>query len=307
MRKSLLPVIVVALVATAMASVTTPTRAATAPTYTVQDLGTLQGDYSSTAMGINALGDVVGWSAGPSGTRAFLYTNAAGMTALAGPSGRPVTTARAVNANRTVVGNASIGGGDIGHAVRWQAGVPLDLGTLGIGDYSDARGVNATGVTVGVSHTDGGTLLAVHGFRYTSTGMVDLTPTSDDAHAEGINDVGQIVGWREGRAFRLTGTTFTDLGVASGFASSFAYAINSSGQVAGHVISGSGNSEQIFRYTNGTMTILGGLGEFNRALGMNSAGDVVGYGLPVLGLRQGFVYTDTNGMRGLNQLIDSTS
>src|SRR6188474_1303408 len=308
MRKSLLPVIVVALVATAMASVTTPTRAATAPTYTVQDLGTLQGDYSSTAMGINTLGDVVGWSAGPNGTRAFIYTDATGMTALTGPSGRPVTTARAVNASRTVVGNASTGGSDIGHAVRWQAGVPLDLGTLGAGDYSDARGVNATGVTVGVSHSNGGALLAVHAFRYTNTlGMVDLTPTSDDAHAEAINDAGQIAGWREGRAFLLTGTTLIDLGVASGFTASYAYAINGSGQVAGHVISGSGNSEQIFRYTNGTMTILGGLGEFNRALGMNSAGDVVGYGLPVLGLRQGFVYTDTNGMRGLNQLIDSTS
>jgi probable HAF family extracellular repeat protein len=308
MRKSLLPAIVVALVATAMVSVTAPTRAATAPRYTVQDLGTLPGDYSSTAMGINATGDVVGWSAGPTGTRAFLYTNAAGMKALAGPSGRPVTTARAVNANGTVVGNASTGGGDIGHAVRWQAGVPLDLGTLGIGDYADARGVNATGVTVGQSHTDGGALLAVHAFRYTNTvGMVDLTPTADDAHAEGINDVGQIVGWREGRAFRLTGTTFTDLGVASGFAASFAYAINSSGQVAGHVISGTGNSEKIFRYTNGSMVVLGGLGEFNRALGINTAGDVVGYGLPVLGLRQGFVYTDANGMQGLNQLIDSTS
>jgi len=308
MRKSLLPVIAVALVAIAMVSATAPARAAAGPTYTVQDLGTLPGDYSSTAMGINAAGDVVGWSAGPNGTRAFLYTNAAGMTALAGPSGRPVTTARAVNGNGTVVGNASTGGGDIGHAVRWQAGVPLDLGTLGIGDYSDARGVNATGVTVGVSHTDGGTLLAVHAFRFTNTaGMVDLTPTSDDAHAEGINDTGQIVGWREGRAFLRTGTTFTDLGVASGFAASFAYAINSSGQVAGHVISGTGNSEKIFRYTNGAMVVLGGFGEFNRALGINTAGDVVGYGLPVLGLRQGFVYTDATGMQGLNQLIDPTS
>jgi probable HAF family extracellular repeat protein len=308
MGRSLRPAIMVALVATAMICITAPTRAATTPTYTVQDLGTLPGDYSSTAMGINAFGDVVGWSAGPNGTRAFIYTNAAGMTALTGPPGRPVTTARAVNGSGTVVGNASTGGGDIGHAVRWQAGVPLDLGTLGIGDFSDGRGVNATGVTVGQSHTGGGALLAVHGFRYTNgAGMVDLTPTSDDAHAEGINDSGQIVGWREGRAFRLTGTAFTDLGVASGFAASFAYAINSSGQVAGHVISGSGNSEQIFRYTNGTMVVLGGFGEFNRALGINTAGDVVGYGSPVLGLRQGFVYTDANGLQGLNQLIDPAS
>ena len=124
MRKTL-SVIVVALVATATAGIAAPTRAATVAGYTVQDLGTLPGDDSSTAMGINAFGDVVGWSAGPNGTRAFLYTNATGMTALVGPSGRPVTTARAVNGSRTVVGNASTGGGDIGHAVRWEAGVPL--------------------------------------------------------------------------------------------------------------------------------------------------------------------------------------
>jgi probable HAF family extracellular repeat protein len=307
MRKCLLPLVVVALVATAMVGLTAPTRAATVLTYGVEDLGTLPGDYSSVAMGINAFGDVVGWSAGPNGTRAFLYTNAAGMTALAAPSGRPVTTARAVNGSGTVVGNASTGGSDIGHAVRWQAGVARDLGTLGTGEFSDARGVNSTGVTVGTSHTNSGAVLGVHAFRFTdASGMVDLTPASDDAHAEGINDAGQITGWRNGRAFRLTGTTFTDLGVA-GFAASFGYAINSSGQVAGHVISGTGNSEQIFRYTNGTMVVLGGFGEFNRALGINTAGDIVGYGQPVLRLRQGFVYTDANGLQGLNQLIGSTS
>ena len=49
--------------------------------------------------------------------------------------------------------------------------------------------------------------------------------------------------------------------MASGFAASFAYAINGSGQVAGHVISATGNSEKIFRYTNGTMVVLGGFGE----------------------------------------------
>jgi hypothetical protein len=136
--------------------------------------------------------------------------------------------------------------------------------------------------------------------------MVDLTPGVDDAHAEGINDFGQVTGWRNGRAFRLTGSTFTDLGVPTGFAASFGFAINGSGQVAGHLITGSGNAERIFRYTNGVMAVIGGLGEYNRAFGMNSAGDVVGAGVPVLGLKQGFLYTDAGGMQGLNQLIGST-
>jgi probable HAF family extracellular repeat protein len=306
MRRRLVLVAVVGLVATAFGGFSTPARGVlTTTTYAVEDLGTLPGDYASVAMGINQFGDVVGWSAGPTGTRAFLYTNAGGMTVLPAPAGRPVTTARAINGNGVVVGTASTGGSDIGHAARWQSGTVLDLGTLGTGSFSDARAVNAAGTVVGSSYSNGGSLLGIHAFQYSdATGMVDLTPASDDAHAEGINDSGQVTGWRNGRAFRLTGSSFTDLGVPTGFAESFGFAINSSGQVAGHVISGSGNSEQVFRYTNGAMVILGGMGEYNRALGINTAGDVVGVGLPVLGLRQGFLFTDADGMQGLNALID---
>jgi probable HAF family extracellular repeat protein len=283
--------------------------ATAAPAYRVEDLGTLAGDYASAAMGINQSGDVVGWSMGPQGTRAFVYTDAAGMQALPALAGRPVTTARAVSDTGVVVGTAASEGSDIGHAVKWESGVAADLGTLGTGDFSEANGVNASGVVVGASHTDGGGLLAIHAFRHDDdAGLVDLTPTADTARATAINDSGQIAGYRESRAFRLAGTTFTDLGVPSGFAASFASAINGVGQVAGHVITGSGNSEQIFRYTNGTgMVILGGSGELNRATGINSAGAVVGYGRPGLELRQGFLYTDADGLRGLNTLIDPTA
>jgi probable HAF family extracellular repeat protein len=274
--------------------------------YRVEDLGTLPGDDASVAMGINELGDVVGWSVGPAGTRAFVYTTAAGMTALSSPAGRPVTTARAINATGTVVGNASTGGTDIGHAVRWRSGTVRDLGTLGNGQFSDARGVNAGGVVVGRSYTNGGGLLGIHAFRYDDTArLVDLTPGIDSAYAEAINDAGQVAGSRNGRAFRLSGTTFTELGIPAGFRDAFPAAINGSGQVAGHVISASGNSERIFRYTDGHgMVILGGVGEHNEAFGINAAGSVVGVGRPVSGPRQGFLYTDANGMQALNALID---
>jgi probable HAF family extracellular repeat protein len=281
-----------------------PTVAATVA-YTVQDLGTLPGDSASVAMGINNHGDVVGWSMGSAGTRAFVYRQSTGMLALPALTGRPVTTARAINDDGIVVGTASTGGTDVGHAVRWQAGAAQDLGTLDGGSFSEARDVNASGTIVGSSSTNGGQLSGTHAFRYSDgAGMVDLTAGFDDGRAEGINDTGQIVGWRNGRAYRLSGSTFTDLGVPTGFAQSFAVAINGTGQVAGHVISPTGNSERIFRYSNGVMTLVGGMGEFNRAWAINSSGDVVGQGLPVLGLRQGFLYTDANGMQGLNQLID---
>jgi probable HAF family extracellular repeat protein len=307
MRRSLALVMAAGLAGSVVIGSSSPARGAT-PAYTVQDLGTLPGDYASVAMGINQRGDVVGWSQGPAGARAFVYTDATGMTALPAPAGRPVTTARAISADGVVVGTASVGGTDIGHAVRWKAGVALDLGTLGTGLFSEARSVNGDGVVVGTTYTDWGSLLGIHAFRYTDeSGMLDLTPGADSGHAEGINDAGQITGWRNGRAFRLTGTTFTDLGVPVGFAQSFGFAINASGQVAGHVVNGYGNAERIFRYADGVMTILGGVGEFNRAWGINAAGDVVGEGLPASGFKQGFVYTDANGMRGLNQLIDPAS
>ena len=310
MRTSLFRVTVAVLLLVGIGGLSTPARGvAAAPTYQVEDLGTLTGDSASVAIGINQSGDVVGWSVGPTGTRAFLYTDEDGMTALPAPPGRPVTHARAVSGNGTVVGTASTGGSDIGHAVRWQSGTALDLGTLGTGTFSEGRGVNTAGVAVGHSYTNGGSLLGIHAFRHDdAAGLVDLTPTANDAHAEGINDAGQVAGWSEARAFRLTGTTFTDLGVPVGFAGSFGSAINDSGQVAGHLINATGSSERIFRYTDGVgMVILGGNGAFNRASGINSAGDVVGQGRPVLGLSQGFLFTDADGLQGLNSLIDPTA
>ena len=311
MRRKLALITVIGLMAATLgAASASPARATTTPattaaSYIVQDLGTLPGDYASVAMGINASGDVVGWSSGPSGTRAFIYTAEAGMTALPALAGRPVSSARAINATGVVVGTASSSGTDAGHAVCWQSGVAQDLGTLGTGSSSEARDVNSSGTIVGSSGTDGGGLLGIHAFAFTdASGLVDLTPGYDSGHAEAINDGGDIAGWRNGRAFRLSGGTFTDLGVPADYAYSFGFAINETGQVAGHVVSPTGSRERIFRYSDGQMVLIGGLGEYNRAMGMNGSGDVVGVGLPVLGLRQGFLYTDAGGMRGLNQLID---
>jgi len=48
------------------------------PAGRVFDLGTLPGDSSSEAVAINAAGDVVGYSKGPRGLRAFLRIKAGG-------------------------------------------------------------------------------------------------------------------------------------------------------------------------------------------------------------------------------------
>ena len=117
--------------------------------FVVDDLGVLPGDDSSVAWAINARGDVVGWSNGPAGTRAFLYTDAGGLVTLPGLPGRPRTVARDINEAGDIVGSANAGGVDLGHAVIWSGGSVQDLGTLGTGAYSEAWGINNLGQVVG--------------------------------------------------------------------------------------------------------------------------------------------------------------
>jgi probable HAF family extracellular repeat protein len=91
--------------------------------------------------------------------------------------------------------------------------------------------------------------------------------------------------------------------VLPGFAHSFGWAINASGQVAGNSTSASGNSEQLFRFTDGSgLQNLGGTGEHNVALGINASGQVVGTrgNSQTRALR----YTDEAGLQDLNTLIN---
>jgi probable HAF family extracellular repeat protein len=278
--------------------------------YVVQDLGALAGDSSSVAWAINENGDVVGWSMGPNGTRAFVFTNAGGMVALPGLPNRPRTVARDINDAGVIVGSANAGGTDLGHAVLWSGGSVQDLGTLGTGYYSEAWGVNAFGHVVGWSYTDGGSgLTGVHGFLYDSNAnqLVDLTPNSDTGYALDINDAGQVTGYMTAfggyHAFRWQAGTFLDLAVLPGFAHSFGWAINTFGHVTGNSTSASGNSEQLFRYTDGGgLQNLGGTGEHNVALGINSSGQVVG--TTGNSQKRAVRYTDAAGLQDLNALID---
>jgi probable HAF family extracellular repeat protein len=291
-----------------LASVGQATAAATY--YIVQDLGTLPGDNSSIAWGINERGDVVGWSNGPNGHRAFLFTDAGGIVALPGLPDKPRTIARRINDAGDIVGTADAGGTDLGHAVRWRGGAIKDLGTLAAGAYSEGWGINSFGDVVGESYTNGGSFSGVHAFLYTdANGLVDLTPTSDTGRARDINDAGQVTGYKTAlggyHAFRWTSGTFEDLGVLPGFAHSFGFAIQGSGRVAGSSSTGGGNSEHIFRFTDGVgMQDLGGVGEHNQAWSINGAGNVVG----VLGQHapRAFLYTDETGLKDLNGLIDQS-
>jgi probable HAF family extracellular repeat protein len=158
----------------------------------------------------------------------------------------------------------------------------MDLGSLGTGDASVAKGVNNAGVVVGYSNP---TTVTVHGFRWSSGVLTDLgtLPGGLFSWANAINDAGQIAGtadrppvsygypvrWSASGAITdLGGTIDNELGVGN--------AIDPSGQVAGgqRPADSEGNPLGTLYRADGSRVDLGpSLGVAN---GINAAGQVVG-------------------------------
>lgn len=270
--------------------------------YRVEDLGVLAGGGSPTA--INATGQVVGWS-GSNPARAFVFTDGVGMVELVGPGGRSNSIARDINDAGIIVGEAW-GGGTSYHAVRWTGDVGEDLGALSTS--SRALGINLDGVVVGDTPVDA---LDSKAFVFNDPGgMALLVPLNFASHASGINPVGQVTGGmtvgNAYHAYRFTPEVgIEDLGIVPGFLGSFGGAINVSGQVAGSLTSATGNTQRLFRFTDGIgMVELGGFGEENGVSGMNARGDFVGRGRPMTGILRAFLYTDEDGLQDLERLVD---
>ena len=179
------------------------------------DIGVLKGQVYSRANGINALGQVVGYS-GPtrdgSDSRAFMWTSQSGMFDI-GTLGGAYAQANAINDLGFVTGaSQTAGGGPIltTHAFIYRpyssgAGAvyePMrDLGVLG-GEFSCGTAVNSYNHVVGYS-----TLKTnddrVHAFFYNGKSMIDLGSLGGDGNrwgsdvsvALGINNFDLVVGY----------------------------------------------------------------------------------------------------------------
>lgn len=200
------------------------------------------------------------------------------------------------------------------HAFRWTprrpgspSGIIEDLGALGDEERSAARGVNARGVTVGVSlPTDGGSKAFVY-----DRSLRQLPGLGDSAEAAAIDDWGRVAGqaraddgyghavlWlpRQARSTR-TSYRILDLGVPEGRVSSTAVALNDHGVVVGSV----GDVDYYAyaavwtpdrpRATTGSWTEIGVLpgGDGSIARDVNRWGTIVGQSTSSEGDR-GFVY-----------------
>jgi probable HAF family extracellular repeat protein len=305
------------------------------PKYTVTDLGTLSGGFHSEATGINAAGQVVGFSPSSSGfVHAFRTAPGAPINPATddlGTLGGAMSQATGIN-NAGQVGGVSITGTGNFHAFRTAPNTAInaatdDLGTLG-GDTSWAYGINAAGEVVGYSNP---TADQIHAFRTApdtainpatdDLGGLVIVPVGTQAVAYGINAGDQVVGTsyagRGTHAFRTShnaaiNPATDDLGTLGG-AGSTAFGINAAGQVVGY----SDIALTFFGYhafrtapgapINPATDDLGTLGgSLSIAFGINASSQVVGSAQIATGESHAFVHSD-GVMRDLNGLIPAGS
>ena len=258
----------------------------------VSDLGTM-----GRATGINASGEIVGFSPLPDGTGGFAFLiSPLFMTSLGALPGGSESWAYGINDSGQVVGYSTLAGAPL-HAFLYSSGTMTDLGTLSGDALSAAEAINDSGQIVGFSGS--ADLTVQHAFLYSGGVMTALStlPGEQNSIALGINASGQVVGSLitasgDTHAFLYSNGVMTDLGTLSG-SHSVAYGINASGQVAGSLITASG-ANHAFLYSNGVMLDLNSLLPANsgwvlqEASAINDSGQIAGQGISPVGKTDGF-------------------
>lgn len=160
------------------------------------------GSQIAVANAINKAGLIVGASTTPVGSYCAVAWEGFALRVLHCGSGVHDSFAYAVNAKGVAVGQSSDVQARRPHAVRYENGAMVDLGTLGgtLSDSSAAFAINTAGVIVGKS-TDAPHGGGTRATRFDKTGPVDLAsmvPAADRAKytmrlAVAINDAGQIL------------------------------------------------------------------------------------------------------------------
>ncbi|NNM84789.1 MAG: DUF3466 family protein [Phycisphaerales bacterium] len=263
---------------------------------TLTNLGTLGGS-GSYAYSINAAGIVVGGARISSGAlHAFSdSTGTPGATmADLGTLGGSSSAAYGINNTGAIVGYADNSAGNY-NAFIYSNGHMTNLGTLG-GSTSNALGINNAGTVVGYSATSGGSRNAFSDATGTpGATMADLGTLagSSTSAGYGVNTGGTIVGYSGQTPFIYSGTAMSGLGV-----NGYATAVNTADTVVGAAINGAGY--YAFSYSGGALTDLNSVTvnlpsgfTLSRAEGINSLGDIVGYGINSSGNTEAFLLTPT--------------
>jgi probable HAF family extracellular repeat protein len=253
----------------------------------VTDLGTLGGDGTAQAFGINEAGQVVGYATTASlKYHAFLWDDGV-MTDLGTLPTGSTSRAFGLNDNGQVVGFAfdgSAAGGAHNHAFLWENGVMIDL--FPEPAHSLANAINDAGQVVGQYNLN-------RPYIWQDGGFIELGSFGGGnswGYALDINNAGQVVGsspvnnGSEGlsqHAFLWEDGVMIDLGALPGLPDSRAHAINELGQVVGFSSvfdpDTTDESFESFLWEDGVMIDLGVPGDLNRAHDINDSGQIVGW------------------------------
>jgi probable HAF family extracellular repeat protein len=171
-----------------------------------QELPPVAGDAASIAYAINNLGQAVGFSSGPRGQHAVVWSRNRTVTALP-DGGSKSSNAYGINERGDVAGVIDSTAGR--RAVLWASGgAPQTLALLPGDTTSEAAGINGRGDVVGFSANAAG---ARHATLWPSGGApvnLGILPGGNFSQAYGTNNQGDVVGTSAsaagGRAFLWT-------------------------------------------------------------------------------------------------------
>ncbi len=280
---------------------------ASAPGYTVEDLGTTVDGFVPTVTGMNAAGQVSGYVSRPEGFRAVRFTNGVGWTYVPGLES-VYSVATAINASGDLTGYYMPAGL---RAFRYVDGVGITtIPVLPGGTYGIGYAITANGDVVGYGNSAAGN----RAWR-ASAGLPPLVPpvlSSTASTACGANETGQIVGsfttaagYQHAFRLELDGS-LTDIGTLQGpSSSSSACAIDADGRVGGH--SSLGQTTHAFLFSTGAPTDIDAFGSSFSSVDAISSGVSVGTFTLLSGASQAFVRTDADGMSDLNGRIPAGS
>jgi len=256
---------------------------------TLTSLGTLGGN-SGIGNGINATGQVAGYSTNSAGTyRAFLSSGST-LTDI-GDLGGGSAVAYAINDVGQVVGSAVTAKGE-NHPFLYSVGKMIDLGTLGSSGnnwWNSAQGINNAGVVAGTSYDATGNFF---GFVWKNGKMVKMgTLGGSWSQAYAINNKNQVTGLaytKNGSAHGFIANCPTcplkDLGTFAGSTSTvWGFGINDSGVVVGQ--STFKGTYHAFVYSAGKIKDLNSMIPAGSGWvliegdGINASGQIVGMGM----------------------------